>query len=132
MPTIDFRIVSSADERESIVQDFHALINATEGAVEAEVFAVDVATLSSTESGDQSVDSQLAQMWEGDFGGDAEFATIRVAIRRNDLGSLSHLTMHFAELLTVREEKPPAEPLLRQVQDDAGRPRVPWHVDVRP
>lgn len=125
MPTIEFRIMSPADQREAIVQDFHALINATEGAVEAEV-SVSVGV------SDQPVDSQLAQMWEEDFGGDAEPATIRVLVSRNDLGSLSHLTMHFAELLTVREEKPPAEPLLRQIQDDAGHPRVPWHVDVRP
>lgn len=77
-------------------------------------------------------------MWDEDFGDSAdpntpaELATIRAKVTHNALGSLSHLTMHFAELLTIRDEKPPAEPLLRQVQDDAGRPRVPWHVDVRP
>ena len=48
---------------------------------------------------------------------------------RYDIGSVSGLAMHFAELLTVRE-KEPAEPILRQVQDDPGAPRVPWHVTV--
>lgn len=129
MPTIDFRIMSPAEQREAILQDFHALVNATEGAVLAEVLAADVASHSDTLS--SPIDRELARMWDDDFGGAAELATIRVAVKRNDLGSLSHLTMHFAELLTVRDEKPPAEPLLRQVQDDAGRPRVPWHVEVR-
>ena len=129
MPTIDFRIMSPAEQREAILQDFHALVNATEGAVLAEVFVADVASHSDTLS--NPIDRELARMWDEDFGGPAELATIRVAVKRNDLGSLSHLTMHFAELLTVRDEKPPAEPLLRQVQDDAGCPRVPWHVEVR-
>ncbi|AEI09203.1 hypothetical protein CRES_0847 [Corynebacterium resistens DSM 45100] len=134
MPTIDFRIISSAEQRETIAQDFHALVNATEGAVIAEIAVVDI-TPSPTSN---PIDAELARMWDEDFGASAdpntpaEFATIRVKVTHNALGSLSHLTMHFAELLTIRDEKPPAEPLLRQVQDDAGRPRVPWHVDVRP
>lgn len=134
MPTIDFRIISSAEQRETIVQDFHALVNATEGAVIAEIAVVDI-TPSPTSN---PIDAELARMWDEDFGDSAdpntpaELATIRAKVTHNALGSLSHLTMHFAELLTIRDEKPPAEPLLRQVQDDAGRPRVPWHVDVRP
>lgn len=134
MPTIDFRIMSSAEQREAIVQDFHALVNATEGAVIAEIAAVDIAPPPIS----NPVDAELTRMWDEDFGDSAgpstpaELATIRVNVTHNALGSLSHVTMHFAELLTIRDEKPPAEPLLRQVQDDAGRPRVPWHVNVRP
>ncbi|WP_426721768.1 hypothetical protein [Corynebacterium auriscanis] len=124
MPTIVFRILSPADERKAIVQDFNSLVNATEGALGAEVTVT---------SG--SYDPELARIWSEDFSDDsaqAEPATIRVVVTHNELGSLSHVTMLFAQLLTTYDEKPPAEPLLRQVQDDAGRPRVPWHVEVQP
>ena len=39
--------------------------------------------------------------------------------------------MQFAHLLTVIEDEP-AEPLLREVKDDPGSPRVPWHLEVAP
>jgi hypothetical protein len=46
-------------------------------------------------------------------------------------GSISGLSMRLSEVLTEREQQP-AEALFQQILDDPGRPRVPWHVDVRP
>lgn len=124
MPVISFRILATAAQREEIVDDFRGMLDALDGALDAE-FEVHTGLVA---------DPELVTTWVELFGEgeeEPEGAQLVVQVRQYSLGSISSLTMNFAELLTTRE-KPPAEPLLRQVQDDAGTPRVPWHVEVRP
>lgn len=125
---INFRILATAAQRAEIERDFRSMIQALDGALEA-----DFELIPGTR-----IDPELAKVWADLFdeqpateGEDApEGAELRVSVRSYTLGSISSLTMNFGELLTTRE-KPPAEPLLRQVQDDPGTPRVPWFVEVR-
>lgn len=124
MPTIHFRILATDEQTAAIEQDFRALMNALGDDLTAELSI----------AGGQTPDPELITTWVEVFGDDdapATGTTIDVAVAEYRIGSISGLTMHFAELLTTRE-KEPAEPLLRQVRDDAGTPRVPWHVEVRP
>ncbi|HIW95537.1 MAG TPA: hypothetical protein H9867_03500 [Candidatus Corynebacterium gallistercoris] len=124
MPVIIFRILAEPSQREQIVEDFTAMMNALDGALDASL-SVDAPVVP---------DPELVTTWVELFGEEteeAEGAVLAVDVARYDLGSISGLTMNFAELLTTRE-KDPAEPLLRQVKDDQGTPRVPWHVEVRP
>ena len=126
MPTITFRILSTAEQLQEVKQDFQALIAALDNALDAD-FEL---------STDLVPDPELEATWVELFGEtDPDDPTtgseLKITVRRYDLGSISGLTMHFAELLIVRDE-PPAEPLLREVQDDPGTPRVPWHVSVNP
>ncbi len=132
MPKIVFRILSTPDQLREIDRDFHGMIHALDGAVDATVSVVAV-NGDRAVGGGSAVDEELRQVWEDRFGEleGTHPSEIRVDVRRYDLGSISGLTMHFAELLTERDEQP-AEPILRQVADDAGRPRVPWHVEVQP
>lgn len=124
MPKIRFRILSSAEQREDIVDDFRRMIAALSDSLDAdlEIHPGLVA------------DPELMTTWIELFGESAEEpegAEVDVTVRNYALGSISSLTMSFAELLTTRE-KEPAEPLMRQVKDDSGTPRVPWHVEVQP
>lgn len=127
MPVITFRILADNDQRTKIVEDFTAMMNALEGALEA-TLRVNAPVVPDTE---------LVTTWIELFGDesgesmDAQGAVLSVEVSRYDLGTISGLTMNFAELLTTRE-KEPDEPLLRHVKDDLGTPRVPWHVEVRP
>lgn len=125
-----FRILATAAQRSEIERDMREMMAALEGALDAEL---------SVRSG-LVPDPELLTTWVELFGevdsADAaedapEGAELVVEVRRYDIGSVSGLTMNFAELLTVRE-KESAEPLVRQIRDDAGTPRVPWHVEVRP
>ncbi|RAV33546.1 hypothetical protein [Corynebacterium heidelbergense] len=126
MPKIVFRVLASAEQLEEISEDFRRLFAAMGEAVDATF----------TQRTNLTPDPQLLATWVEVFGttpaeAHAEGAELVVEVRRYDIGSISGLCMHLAELLTTRD-KPPAEPLLRQVADDSGRPRVPWHVEVSP
>ncbi|KAB3520769.1 hypothetical protein GC425_05840 [Corynebacterium sp. zg254] len=137
MPTINFRTLATAEEHNAIEQDFRSMIAALEGALDADFtvttgLAPDpelVATWVELHGGSESDD--LSDLSEDDPDAQPTGGELTVTVRDYTMGSISGLTMNFAELLTTRE-KDPAEPLLRQVKDDAGTPRVPWHVEVRP
>jgi hypothetical protein len=62
--------------------------------------------------------------------GTPEPAAVVIDVKEHS-GSISGLSMKLAEILTERE-KQPAEQLYQEILDDPGKPRVPWHVDVRP
>lgn len=126
MPKIAFRLLANQEQLAAIEQDFRSMISALGEAFEGTL---------NLQSG-QAEDPELVTTWvelfgeSPDEGNDpATGAELTVDVVRYDIGSVSGLAMHFAELLTVRE-KEPAEPILRQVQDDPGTPRVPWHVTV--
>lgn len=125
MPTISFRILSDEEELAAIEKDFRMFLASLDGAIDA--------TFSVTSG--LPADANLVDTWEdlrGDAPGDTEeVRQLEVAVQRYELGSISSLAMNLAEILTEREESP-SEPLLRQVKDDPGVPRVPWFVEVRP
>ncbi|RIX35320.1 hypothetical protein D3M95_05525 [Corynebacterium falsenii] len=125
MPRIVFRVLATQRQLEEIEQDFRSMMSALEGALDADLSV----------SAHRTPDPELVATWVEIFGEESaeagEGAELTVTVRRYDIGSISSLAMNFAELLTVRE-KEPAEPVLRQVKDDQGTPRVPWHVEVRP
>ncbi|WP_392452695.1 hypothetical protein [Corynebacterium dentalis] len=129
MPSITFRILAKPSQLEFIEDDFRNLVAALGDDLDADL---DVTT-------GLVPDPELVTTWVEQFGEESdpdgddapEGTEIKVDVRHYGMGSISGLTMHFAELLTVRE-KDPKEPLLRQVQDDPGSPRVPWHVQVQP
>ncbi|MGJ4050583.1 hypothetical protein ACN4DP_05720 [Corynebacterium macclintockiae] len=127
MPKITFRLLANQEQLATIEQDFRSMIAALGEGFEGTL---------NCQSG-LPADPELVTTWvelfgeSPDEGSDpATGAELTVDVARYDIGSISGLAMHFAELLTIRE-KEPAEPILRQVRDDAGRPRVPWHVEVR-
>ncbi|MBC2680856.1 hypothetical protein GSS87_00205 [Corynebacterium sp. 4HC-13] len=133
MPTINFRLLATPSQLGFIEEDFRNLIAAMGDQLDAEL------QLTTGLVPDPELVTTWVEQYGEDIGSDAdsaqedspEGAEIKVTVQRYDMGSLSGLTMYFAELLTVRE-KDPAEPLLRQVKDDLGAPRVPWHVQVQP
>ena len=128
MPQIVFKILSTADQRDSIVDDVRHLLD-----LNAEVLTADLDVATGT-----AVDSSLEEVWRDyGFAEDAENsghtpepATITVDVTRYD-GSISALTARISDVLVTRD-KQPAEQLFQQVLDDPGTPRVPWHVDIRP
>ena len=114
MPKIVFRVLASAEQLEEITEDFRRLFAAMGEAVDATF----------TQRATLPPDPQLLATWVEVFGttpaeAHAEGAELVVEVRRYDMGSISGLCMHLAELLTTRD-KTPAEPLLRQVADVAG------------
>lgn len=129
MPSINFRLLAKPSQLGFIEEDFRNLISAMGEDLDADLSV----------SKGLVPDPELVTTWVEQFGEednpDSEDAPVgaefSVDVRRYEMGSISGLTMYFAELLTVRE-KDPAEPLLRQVKDDLGAPRVPWHVQVQP
>ncbi|QNH95908.1 hypothetical protein [Corynebacterium anserum] len=133
MPTINFRLLATPSQLGFIEEDFRNLIAAMGDQLDAEL------QLTTGLVPDPELVTTWVEQYGEDIGSDAdsaqedspEGAEIKVTVQRYDMGSLSGLTMYFAKLLTVRE-KDPAEPLLRQVKDDLGAPRVPWHVQVQP
>ena len=128
MPQIVFKILSTADQRDSIVDDVRHLLD-----LNAEVLTADLEVSTGT-----AADSSLEEVWRDyGFADDAENtgrtpepATITVEVTRHD-GSISALTARLSDVLVTRD-KQPAEQLFQQVLDDPGTPRVPWHVDIRP
>ncbi|WP_288801886.1 hypothetical protein [uncultured Corynebacterium sp.] len=129
MPSITFRILAKPSQLEFIEDDFRNLVAALGDDLDADLDVTPGLV----------PDPELVTTWVEQFGEESdpdsddapEGTEIKVDVRHYGMGSISGLTMHFAELLTVRE-KDPKEPLLRQVQDDPGSPRVPWHVQVQP
>ncbi|WP_420100053.1 hypothetical protein [Corynebacterium sp.] len=128
MPQIVFKILSTPDQRDSIVADVRHLLD-----LNSEVLTADLEVATGT-----PVDGSLEEVWR-DYGfadavagtGDApEPATLTVDVTRYD-GSISALTARMSDVLVTRD-KQPAEQLFQQVLDDPGSPRVPWHVDIRP
>ncbi|WP_408925913.1 hypothetical protein ACKFRT_04535 [Corynebacterium sp. YSMAA1_1_F7] len=126
MPKIIFRLLANQEQLAAIEQDFRSMISALGAAFEGTL---------NLQSG-LPADPELVTTWVELFGASpdegsdpAVGAELTVDVARYDMGSVSGLAMHFAELLTTRE-KEPAEPILRQVHDDPGSPRVPWHVTV--
>lgn len=130
MPSINFRLLAKNSQLQFIEEDFRNLFDALGDAVDA-----DINVTSGLVPDPELVTIWVEQFGEAEDGADPEDAPegveISIDVRRYDMGSISGLTMHCAELLTVRE-KDPAEPLLRMVKDDPGAPRVPWHVQVQP
>lgn len=126
MPKIIFRLLANQEQLAAIEQDFRSMISALGAAFEGTL---------NCQSG-LPADPELVTTWVELFGESPDEGTdpatgaeLTVDVARYDIGSVSGLAMHFAELLTTRE-KEPAEPILRQVHDDPGSPRVPWHVTV--
>ncbi|MDK8791278.1 MULTISPECIES: hypothetical protein [Corynebacterium] len=126
MPKISFRILSTAAQRDEIEQDFRTLIDSFGPRLDAELAVKTGLT----------PDPELETTWVELFGETSEDdptsgTTLDVAVANYEGGSISGLAMQFAHLLTVIEDEP-AEPLLREVKDDPGTPRVPWHLEVAP
>ncbi|HEY4598940.1 hypothetical protein [Corynebacterium sp.] len=126
MPKISFRILSTAAQRDEIEQDFRTLIDSFGPRLDAELAVKTGLT----------PDPELETTWVELFGETSEDdptsgTTLDVAVANYEGGSISGLAMQFAHLLTAIEDEP-AEPLLREVKDDPGTPRVPWHLEVSP
>lgn len=126
MPTINFRILSTPEQLAEVEQDFRSLLGGFGDALDADLNIVT----------DQVPDPELETTWvevfgESDSDNPPVGSTLTVSVRRFDRGSISGLTIHLAQALTIIEDEP-AEPLLREVKDDVGTPRVPWHVEVTP
>ncbi|MGP9725034.1 hypothetical protein ACT3SZ_13570 [Corynebacterium sp. AOP40-9SA-29] len=125
MPQIVFKILSTADQRDSIVDDIRHLVD-----LNSESLTADLKVATGTGG-----DASLEEVWQ-DYGfADAadttpEPATVTLDVTRCE-GSISALTARLSEVLVSRD-KQPAEQLFQQVLDDPGTPRVPWHVDIRP
>lgn len=126
MPQIVFSILATTEQRTEITQDFRDVLDANSDALTA---TLDVNT-------DVTADPSLEGVWR-DYGfvdltaGDTpEPASIVIDVKRHE-GSISGLSMRLSEVLTERDEQP-AEQLFQEILDDPGKPRVPWHVDVRP
>lgn len=125
MPQIVFSILATPGQRSEIDQDFRDVLAAN----------IDVLTATLSVSIDSHADASLVEVWHdhgfADRSEDApEPAQLVVDVLAYQ-GSLSGLSMRLSEVLTERG-KPPAEALFRQILDDPGVPRVPWHVEVRP
>lgn len=125
MPQIVFTILATAGQRDEIVADFRRLLQLNSGNVDAEL-SVDTGV---------PADDSLQGVWDdqgfGDRVGEEPGSAAIVLDVTRCTGSVSAFTMRLSEVLTVRD-KQPAEQLYQQILDDAGQPRVPWHVDVRP
>lgn len=126
MPTISFRILSTDSQRDEIERDFNNLITTLGDKLDAEL----------TVKRNLTADPELETTWVELFGEtddtDPTSGTeLDVVVASYSGGSISGLAMQFAHILT-RIEDEPAEPLLREVKDDPGTPRVPWHLEVRP
>ncbi|MDK6302726.1 hypothetical protein QP140_09050 [Corynebacterium sp. UMB9976] len=118
--------MSTAAQRDEIEQDFRTLIDSFGPRLDAELAVKTGLT----------PDPELETTWVELFGETSEDdptsgTTLDVAVANYEGGSISGLAMQFAHLLTVIEDEP-AEPLLREVKDDPGTPRVPWHLEVAP
>ena len=126
-----FLLLAKPSQMEFIEEDFRGLIAALGDDLDADL---------QVQTG-LTPDPELVTTWVEEYGEEdpeeedkedaPEGVELKIDVRHYGMGSISGLTMHFAELLTIRE-KDPAEPLLRQVKDDSGAPRVPWHVQVQP
>lgn len=129
MPRITFRVLARPSQLRVIEEDFRSLISAMGDDLDADLDVI----------AGQVPDPELVTTWVEEYGEDndpdsddaPEGAELVVNVREYRMGSISGLTMYFAELLTIRE-KDPKEPLQRQIKDDVGAPRVPWHVQVQP
>ena len=125
MPQIVFSILATPAQRSEIVSDFRDLLSAKSGVLTADR---ELRT-------DVSADPGLEGVWK-DYGfvdltsETPEPAALVIDVKEHT-GSISGLSMRLAEALTERE-KQPSEVLYQEILDDPGRPRVPWHVDVRP
>lgn len=125
MPQIVFSILATPDQRAEISDDFRQMLAANTDVLTADL---DVRT-------DVSADPSLKEVWQDygftDLTSETPEPAALVIDVRDHRGSISGLSMRLSEVLTERD-KQPAEALFQQVLDDPGRPRVPWHVDVRP
>lgn len=125
MPQIVFSILATPEQRSEISDDFRQLLAANTDVLTADL---DVRT-------DVTKDPGLEGVWK-DYGfvdltqETPEPAALVIDVKEHK-GSISGLSMRMAELLTEREEQP-SEALYQEILDDPGKPRVPWHVDVRP
>jgi hypothetical protein len=127
MPQIEFKILSTDEQRDAVVADLRQLL-----ALNAETLDADLAVVTGT-----TVDPGLEEVWrDHGFADDAANAgeapapaTVTIDVTRYD-GSISALTARLSDVLVVRD-KQPAEQLFQQVLDDPGTPRVPWFVDIR-
>lgn len=125
MPQIVFSILATPEQRSEISEDFRQLLAANADVLTADL---DVRT-------DITKDPSLEGVWK-DYGfvdltqETPEPAALVFDVKEHK-GSISGLSMRLSEVLTEREQQP-AEALFQQILDDPGKPRVPWHVDVRP
>lgn len=125
MPQIVFSILATPEQRSEISEDFRQLL-----AVNTDVLTahLDVRT-------DIATDPSLEEVWKDygfvDLTQDAPEPAALVIDVKEHTGSISGLSMRLSEVLTERE-KQPSEALYQEILDDPGKPRVPWHVDVRP
>ncbi len=125
MPQIVFSILATTEQRDEIVQDFQ------------DVLAANSDVLTATLDVDTGIpdDPSLRGVWQDHGFADAaeeepDTTALVIDVQQYD-GSISGLSMRLSEVLTERE-KQPTEQLFQQIKDDAGSPRVPWHVGVRP
>lgn len=125
MPQIVFSILATPEQRSEISEDFRQLL-----AVNTDVLTADLDVRT-----DVATDPSLEEVWK-DYGfvdltqETPEPAALVIDVKEHK-GSISGLSMRMSELLTERE-KQPSEALYQEILDDPGRPRVPWHVHVRP
>jgi hypothetical protein len=127
MPQIEFKILSTDEQRDAVVADLRQLLALNAGTLDADVSVTTGTT----------VDPGLEEVWRDHGFADAADnagevptpATVTVDVTGYD-GSVSALTARLSEVLVVRD-KQPAEQLFQQVLDDPGTPRVPWFVDIR-
>lgn len=125
MPQIVFSVLATPEQRSAIDADLRQLL-----AVNSDVLTADLDVRT-----DVAADPDLEGVWKDygfvDLTSEApEPAAFVIDVKKYD-GSVSGLSMRLSEVLTERD-KQPSEALYQQILDDAGRPRVPWHVDVRP
>ncbi|WP_313511840.1 hypothetical protein [Corynebacterium variabile] len=125
MPQIVFSILATPEQRSEISEDFRQLL-----AVNTDVLTADLDVRT-----DIATDPSLEEVWKDygfvDLPQDApEPAALVIDVKEHE-GSISGLSMRLSEVLTERE-KQPSEALYQEILDDPGKPRVPWHVDVRP
>ncbi|AWT26376.1 MULTISPECIES: hypothetical protein [Corynebacterium] len=125
MPKIVFSVLSTPEQRSEIGEEFRRLL-----AANADVLTADLEVRT-----DVAADPSLEGVWRDygflDLTSEAPEPAAFVFDVQKYEGSISGLSMRLSEVLTERE-KQPAEQLFQQILDDPGRPRVPWHVDVRP
>ena len=125
MPQIVFSILATPEQRSEISEDFRQLL-----AVNTDVLTADLDVRT-----DVATDPSLEEVWKDygfvDLTQDAPEPAALVIDVKEHTGSISGLSMRLSEVLTERE-KQPSEALYQEILDDPGKPRVPWHVDVRP
>ncbi|WP_314345166.1 hypothetical protein [Corynebacterium variabile] len=125
MPQIVFSILATPEQRSEISEDFRQLL-----AVNTDVLTADLDVRT-----DIATDPSLEEVWKDygfvDLTHDAPDPAALVIDVKEHKGSISGLSMRLSEVLTERE-KQPSEALYQEILDDPGKPRVPWHVDVRP